>query len=302
MIDIHCHILPGVDDGSKNLKMSLNMLKQAEKSGITDIILTPHYIQNSKYNFNNTAKSKILDILRTAMAGKGIKVNLHLGNEIFLDMDIVKLLRQDKISPLGDSKYILIELPVRTEDASGKDILFGIISCGYTPIIAHPERYIYFQENPEKIKEYLDMGCLMQGDYQSIHGRYGKSAKKSLTRYLKNDQIQLLASDIHHDTTDYRLAETYKKLTKILKSSEKVKLFLEENPRKVLKNQPISTDISEALAELQQTSEQPTTSKQSTTSPKESIATSKKQSKSTKESSSKSPLKSFFSKLTLAKI
>lgn len=239
MIDIHCHIFPGIDDGSKDLKMSLNLLRKAEAAGITDIILTPHYIQNTKYNYNNTAKNKILEILRKATKKEGIKINLYLGNEVFLDMDIIKLLRQDKISPLANTKYVLIELPVRAEDASAKNILFDVISCGFVPIIAHPERYLYFQDDKHKIEEYLAMGCLMQGDYQSVHGRYGKSAQKALKRYLKKNQIHFLASDIHHDSTDYRLAESYKKVTKITKSAETTVELFEKNPEKILKNQDL---------------------------------------------------------------
>ena len=243
MIDIHCHILPGIDDGAKDLHTSLEILKNAAASGVTDAILTPHFIKDSKYCFSNTPKSQILDILRVAVKRAGININLYLGNEVYLDLEIVKLLRTDQISTLADSRYLLVELPVRAEDSSAKDILFEVISCGYIPIIAHPERYLYFQNNPAKIQEYINIGCLMQGDYQSLHGRYGKHAKKALKTYLKKGQIHFLGSDTHKSTENYRLADTYRELTKILKSEAKAKDLLEHNHRRIVQNQPFSAKI-----------------------------------------------------------
>ena len=239
MIDIHCHILPGIDDGSSSLKSSVTMVKKAAEAGITDIILTPHYIKGSKYDCKNGDKRKLVTKLRNAVKKEGIKVKFHLGNEIFLDENIAKLIKDRKVAPLGRSKYILIELPVREEDRSGKDILFELISAGYRVIIAHPERYFYFQENPHKIHEYIDLGCFMQGDYLSVLGRYGKSAKKALKKYLKAGQIQFLASDLHHSHEEYRIEEARKKLKRILKSSDKVEELLEENPNHILKNESI---------------------------------------------------------------
>lgn len=239
MIDLHCHIMPGIDDGAKDLHTSLAILNKARLAGITDVVLTPHFIKDSIYNFANTPKSQILDILRIAVKNAGIKINLHLGNEVFLDPKLVELLKSGQVATLAGSKYVLIELPVRAEDAHAKDILFSVINNGYTPVIAHPERYLYFQNDPGKIQEYIDLGCLMQGDYQSLHGRYGKHAKSALKTYLKRGQIHFLASDIHKSTTDYNLAETRRKLLKILRSEEKVATLLEGNPHRVLLNQPV---------------------------------------------------------------
>lgn len=244
MIDIHCHILPGIDDGAKDLHTSLTMLEKAAQAGITDVIVTPHFIKDSKYNFGNHPKSQILDILRTAVQQANIDINIYLGNEIYLDLDILKLLDADRIATLADSRYLLIELPVLNEDTSAKDILFDIISSGYTPIIAHPERYHYFQAQPTKIQEYLDLGCLMQGDYQSLHGRYGRHAKKALTSYLKKGQIHFLASDQHHASEEYHIPETYQKLHKILGSADKARDLLENNPRHILTNKPLIVDAS----------------------------------------------------------
>lgn len=243
MIDIHCHILPGVDDGSHSLKSSITMLKQAAKNGITDIILTPHYIKGSEYTCTNAEKRKLLTKLKTAVTKNKIPVNLYLGNEIFLDTDLLKLIKKRQVMPLNNSKYVLIELPVRHEDVSAKGILYELVSERYIPIIAHPERYHYLQDNPAKIQEYINLGCLMQGDYLSITGRYGKNARKTLKKFLKNDQIHFLASDLHHSTDKYLLKKCEHSIKRIVKKDEKVAELFEKNPQHILKNETISATI-----------------------------------------------------------
>lgn len=238
MIDIHAHILPGIDDGAPDLASTLAILRNAEAAGVTDIILTPHYIKNTRYAFNNASKEAILNIIKTAVEQAGIKINLYLGNEIFYDLDIHSMLVGKKIASLNDSRYLLIEFPVQNEDHSIKDTLFKLICDGFTPVIAHPERYLYFQKNSKKIDEYLELGCLMQGDYQSLHGRYGRHAERTLKRYLKAGKIHFLASDTHKPTDNYNLEKTYQVVDKITRG--KAKVLLEENPRKVLEDEVLA--------------------------------------------------------------
>lgn len=240
MIDLHCHILPGVDDGSHTQKSSLTMLEKAAAAGISDVVLTPHYVKGSKYDCDNKTKRRLLTNLKRAAKRRKIEVNLHLGNEIFLDPEILELIKSKQILPLARSSYLLIELPVRAEDREAKSILFDIISSGYRVIIAHPERYLYFQDDPHKIVEYLQLGCYMQGDYLSLIGRYGKHAQKALKYYLKHGYIHFLASDLHHSSEDYKLDKSTKRLRKIVKTDEKVEKLLVGNPEKVLKNQPLA--------------------------------------------------------------
>lgn len=237
MIDIHCHVLPGIDDGSPDLVTTLAILKNAAEAGVTDMILTPHYIKNTRYSFNNASKEAILNIIKTATEQAGIPINLYLGNEIFYDLDIHSMLVGRKIASLNDSRYLLIEFPVQNEDKSAKDTLFKLICDGFVPVIAHPERYPYFQKNSKKIDEYLELGCLMQGDYQSLHGRYGKHAERALKKYLKNDKIAVLASDTHKPTDNYNLEKTYQIVDRLTK--KKARLLLEDNPRKILKNETL---------------------------------------------------------------
>ena len=239
MIDIHCHLMPGVDDGSADLKETLAMFENAYTTGVTDMILTPHYIKGTKYCIDNAAKARITEILREALRRADIDINISFGNEVYIDDNLPELLAAEKVSTLAGSRYVLVELPVGFVDKNAGNIFFRLRSNGYVPIIAHPERYNYFQKCPEKVMEYVKLGCLLQGDYMSILGKYGKKAQKTLKVLLKNDVISFLSSDIHHEHNDYHLPEAEKAILKIVKSEDDIDRLFIRNPEKVIKNEVI---------------------------------------------------------------
>ena len=115
MIDLHSHILPNIDDGSKSLEESIAIIKQAVSNGVTDIIVTPHFILGSSYNKEKKANKKLLADLKTRVEAESLSINLHLGNEIFVDIEMVSLLKKKKIASLNDSRYVLFELPMNNE-------------------------------------------------------------------------------------------------------------------------------------------------------------------------------------------
>lgn len=253
MIDIHSHILPGIDDGALNFEASIEMLKIAEKAGVTDIILTPHYIKGSIYNADNVKKWKLLSELKEKAHAAGISVNLYLGNEIYIDGELSKMLAayenekselMYEVSTLNSTKYVLVEFPVQVEDKTAKETLFSLVQHGFVPVIAHPERYVYVQNNLEIVDEWISAGCLLQGDYLAVLGRYGRRAEKTLKELLVRDKIFCLASDTHKVSDEYRFDETKAKMYRILKvsygvkagmtPSEKLKELFEDNPRKIL--------------------------------------------------------------------
>ena len=203
MIDFHCHILPGVDDGFKTMEESLEQLKIAEEEGITDIVLTPHYISESSYSSNVSNNKKIFNKLNREKKKLGINVNLYLANEIYITDNIDELVSKKEVNPIND-KYLLIEFPLNGYIQNSKRIIFKLISNGYKVILAHPERYPFLKENKEAIKEFLDMGVLLQGNFMSLFGRYGKHSKKLLKYYLKKNYISFLGSDFHK-VTNYNL-------------------------------------------------------------------------------------------------
>ena len=213
MTDVHSHILFDVDDGSSSIEESIELLKKFKETGFDNVILTPHYIDGSEYNCLNKEKIEKFNILKKAIKDNNIDINIYLGNEIFINEDILGLLKKGNITSLNNTKYLLIELPFHNRIVNLEDMLFEIMHSGAVPIIAHPERYSYFQDNYDLVDSLRDSGVLFQGNYISITGYYGKKEEKLLKYMLKNKYIDFLGTDIHHINKTYVL-DNFKKIEK----------------------------------------------------------------------------------------
>lgn len=203
MIDIHNHLLYGIDDGARTLEESVEVIKDMKKMGYDAIILTPHYIKQSNYASTRENNLKKMSILQKALQDCKIDVDLYLGNELFIDEDIYDNLKNGIISSLNDSNYILVELPMSGEYQDYQDIFKDLINMGIMVVLAHPERYIAFQKDFSKIEELEKMGVIFQGNIESIIGGYGIAAKKTMKKLLKSKKLSFLATDIHHKKHDY---------------------------------------------------------------------------------------------------
>ena len=234
MIDIHSHIMYGIDDGSKNIETSLEILKDAYNNGVTDIFLTPHYVEDSRYNTNNNDKEEILNTLKEKLKEENVNINLYIGNEIFINENISKYIDNKEIASLNNSNYLLIELPMGRMFNNTKEIFFNLIREGYIVILAHPERYRYLQEDEKKLEELLEMGILLQGNYRSLFGYYGKDAKKALSKFIKKHQISFIGSDIHKND-GYNLKKLEKKILKLSKDENYTNMIIRGNAEKILK-------------------------------------------------------------------
>lgn len=233
MIDIHSHILPGIDDGAKTLEYSLDVIREAVNNGVTDIIATPHYISETAYVSTRAQNAKLLKKLKSAVKSENIPVNLYLGNEIYIDSKLPDLLKAKKISTMADSKYLLVELPLNEEFPNYEEYFKDLIDRGYKVILAHPERYLIIQKDYEIVKNLREIGVLFQCNLGSLIGRYGKNEQKLVKKLAKDKLIFTFASDIHHRRGDKYWQKTFKKLNKFYNETE-VKQLLVTNPRKIL--------------------------------------------------------------------
>lgn len=234
MIDIHSHLLFGIDDGSRSIEESVDIIRNMEKENFTDIILTPHFINGSKYSSLKKDNEVLLSKLKKALKLDNINVNLYLGNEIYIDDDIYELLKEKKISSLNNTEYLLIELPMSGEYEGYIDIFEYLISKGYKVVLAHPERYLSFQNDFEKVYELEKIGVYFQSNYESILGSYGKGAVKTVKRLLKEKKISFIASDIHHRKKNYKkFSKSLKKMRRYL-SKREIELITTINPRSLI--------------------------------------------------------------------
>ena len=240
-IDIHSHILYGIDDGSKSIEESINIIKEHIKMGFTDIVVTPHYIENSKYETNNIDKENILKTLKQELKKQNININLYLGNEVFVNNNLEELLKKKEISTINNSKYLLIEFPMNEKPKDINNIIYELKIKGIIPIIAHPERYDYVEKNPNLVLEWIEEGALLQSNYGSIIGVYGSGPQKTIKKLLKKDLIEFLATDIHYPNNKIYLNmdKIRKKLKKLITEERFIELT-NTNPKKIIENKKIS--------------------------------------------------------------
>lgn len=239
MRDLHSHYLPGVDDGSKSIEVTKNMLKNACENGVTDIIFTPHYILDSRFT---SSKQNNLSIIKPIIefAKKEYNINVFLGNEVYCNTEMLDLYKKGLISTLNDSRYLLIEIPMYSKMNNLKSIFFELISNGITPILAHPERYTAYYNDINFFMELREMGVLMQMNASSLVGNYGTKAKKMAVKLLKNNLISFVGSDIHsdHDNHNDLIPKIEKKLKKIVSEDTFIDLTA-NNFARVIRNDDI---------------------------------------------------------------
>ena len=234
MIDFHSHILPQTDDGSISIEETINILKEAKQVGFTKVISTSHYLEGY-YESNQKERNELLEKIKQ----ENVEVELYLGSEIYISENMIEFLKDKKASSINNSRYVLFELPMGNETMLAKEMIYRLIENNYVPVIAHPERYSYVQDNPEYVEELLQMGAMFQANYGSIIGLYGKKAEKTVKKLLKENLIQFLGSDVHGEEHVYVLMpKILKKLKKII-SSEKLEEITNINPQKVLDNEEI---------------------------------------------------------------
>lgn len=236
MRDLHSHFLYGVDDGSRNLDETLAMLKNATLNGVTDIVFTPHFIEESKYQSLPIDNKIILEKIKEELDEE---INLYLGNEVYINKNILKYYKEKKLTTINDSRYMLIEIPMHSKINEVKSIFFELLSEGITPILAHPERYEPYYKDYEFFYSLRKMGVLMQINFASLNGVYGRHAKYMAKNLLKLNLISFVGSDIHRDDKRF---DGLKKATNTiyrLCGETKAKEILEDNFTKVIKNEEI---------------------------------------------------------------
>ena len=241
MIDVHCHLLNGVDDGCRDTIESLTNIKLAEEAGFTDIILTPHYIENYYENDSTSTKPQIAE-LQSKVYDNNILVKLHQGNEVYFSENIGEMIENNVVSKLARSRYVLFELPMKTKILNLDNIISQIKAAGCVPILAHPERYTFIQKNPNEVAKIISKGVLIQSNYGSILGQYGKEAQKTIIKMLKNNMIHFLGTDTHRQ--GYIYGHFYRVEKEYLKyiSEEKFMELTTINPRNIIENNSIQIE------------------------------------------------------------
>ncbi|MEG0180691.1 MAG: CpsB/CapC family capsule biosynthesis tyrosine phosphatase [Peptostreptococcaceae bacterium] len=238
MIDIHCHILPNVDDGSKSLEESIEMAKIAQNEGIKTIVNTSHYHPDFKYK-KGQELSEVLNDFNNTLKKQGINVDIILGNELYFTDDLIGNLQDLDFNTLNNSRYLLIEFSPNNFPKNLVDVVYEIKLRKYIPILAHVERYPKIQENPNLIYDCINEGALIQINAASVIGKNGNEAEKVSEILLANNMVHFIATDAHSSTKRRPLLkETYNYITKKYSEDVSKKLFI-ENQKCILEDQDL---------------------------------------------------------------
>jgi protein-tyrosine phosphatase len=196
MMDIHCHILPGIDDGARDMETSLEMLRIAERDGINKIIATPHFYRNYYEVPYEEVIRKTMELNSTAEE-HGINVKVIPGQEIFLDKYTLELYKRGIIGGLNNSRYMLLELPMDQIPTYALEIIYELKLLGVMPIIAHPERYLPVIKNPAVLNDFIEEECFFQINAGSIKGLFGRKIQSTAKRLVINGICDFVGSDAH---------------------------------------------------------------------------------------------------------
>ena len=241
MIDIHNHLLPNIDDGSKSIEMSINMLKHAYDQGVTEVVNTVHYQHPLFFHIDHSLErfEKIKKSLKSKLDDFEIPIKIHLGSEVFYHENLLKI-RNEPLTTIGRGKYMLIEFSPQNIPNSQKQTLFDLKISGVTPIIAHPERYKLVQENFNIIYDWINAGCLIQVDAGSLLGLMGKKAKESSLLIIKEKCCHILASDAHNDSNrNFCIKDAYSYVKNIV-GKKYSDLLVYDHPHSVIEGESLN--------------------------------------------------------------
>lgn len=195
-IDMHCHSLPGVDDGAATMEESLQMLQTAYADGIRKVIVTPHFHHRRGHVPKEVILQKLEEV-QQAVKATCPELELYPGNELYYSSKLPELVAENQVCTLANSRYVLIEFSPEKEFAEMRNALINIQSQGVWPILAHIERYLCLVNKPALVEELAEMGIYLQVNADGVLGNYGRKEKKLIKKMFSYDLISFVASDAH---------------------------------------------------------------------------------------------------------
>ena len=203
-VDLHSHLIPSIDDGVKSLEESVSLIRQLKECGFKKIITTPHTMS---HRYNNTKETihKGYETLKNELIRLEIDIELEVASEYYHDQHFIDLIDQGEILTFGD-KYVLFELSYNVKPFMLEETVYKLKEAGYRPVLAHPERYVYY-DSEKDYRKLKDMGLFFQINMISTQNFYGKKAKKAVEKIINLGMVDFIGSDIHSQ----KYMDTFKK-------------------------------------------------------------------------------------------
>lgn len=194
--DVHSHFIPGIDDGAQTMEDSVALIREFYTLGYKKVITTPHILADA---YRNTPEIILngLEKVRVALKTEGIPMHIEAAAEYYLDFDFSRKLEQEKLLTFGDN-YLLFEVSYVNPPDNLEQVIFKLQTNGYKPVLAHPERYLFWSRNFEKYVQLKEKGLLFQLNINSLTGYYSAETKKIALQLIEKNMIDFLGSDCHH--------------------------------------------------------------------------------------------------------
>lgn len=237
-VDLHCHLLPNLDDGSPSMAASLELARDAVADGVSHALVTPHHLNRRYVNHKETVMQSTSDF-QAALNEAGIDLTVFPGQEVHLSNKILAALDQDDILFADEGgRYMLLELPSNEVPHYTKSMIYQLQSRGITPVIVHPERNNELVAHPERLADLLELGCLSQITASSYLGTFGKDVERAARLMVNAGQGTVMASDAHvMEKRDYELGAAMRRLAKDF--GRKVAGDYQQNAKDILNGDPV---------------------------------------------------------------
>ena len=235
MVDIHCHILPALDDGAAEESVAKEMAAMAAADGITHIVATPH--SNYRYQFDPEVNQRKRDELQAAI---GNSLTILLGCDFHLSYENLEDVRKNPSRyTINGRQYLLVEFADISIPPHMDQIFFDLLTRKLVPIITHPERNPILSQNAAQIEKWIEAGCLVQVTAGSFLGRLGKRAERSARELLRRDMVHFIATDAHNTTSRPPLLSDARRAIAAEQGEETAQALAELNPRAAVEGQPL---------------------------------------------------------------
>lgn len=193
--DLHSHLIPEIDDGSKSMEQSIQMIKELKEIGFKKLITTPH-IMSHRYPNSKEGILTAFKKLKDELLSQNIDIHIEVASEYYYDEHFIELVRAKDLLTFGDN-YVLFELSYSSPTYGLEQTVYELLKAGYKPILAHPERYTYLASSPSKYHKIKELGLLFQINVNSTNNFYGKSAKKAVEYLIEQGLVDFVGSDTH---------------------------------------------------------------------------------------------------------
>ncbi len=237
MIDLHMHVLPGVDDGAKDIEDALEMCRIASESGVRGIVATSH--GNLMPALSAAKYKEAYRFLKQELKNEEIPIRLYIGMEIFMDADAVSQIENSELLTLNGTRYVLVEFDFGEDLWMVNEYIQMLQESGYIPVIAHAERYQFVQAHPEEVFRWVENDCVIQVNKGSLLGAFGKRERETAFSLLQHNLVHVIASDAHGTRKRTPNMTNIVRFLGDTVSPGMRKLLLSENPARILKGQDI---------------------------------------------------------------